>query len=413
MIALATSRQHILLPRIADRIIVSAVASTSTTKNDNDFHDSIITNTTTQNIVVDFPPPLTKLQRLQRATKFWTSVLPIVFSYYTKETELRLIESFAGQNTNFYNSTEVEHIWNEQHARGAQTLANTILSLKGFYVKTAQIIASRRDLFPVQYTDALSNFTDSVDPLPVELIKAVISKELLLRSETFEDVFATFDEIPLGSASVAQVHRAVLSSKFGNKEVAVKVQRPAIESKLMGDIVNLKALAKTFAKDLPLDYYTVFCELEKQLSYEFDFVAEAVAMDRIYGTINKDEFGRTVDSPSVVMPRPVSGLVSKRGKREFGRSIPKQQYLFLFSPHATLIFALTLSPFGHLCVTNYKVLVMDYLDGVPLSRAADEMSKRGISPDSPEAQLFGRKLLRSLTDVFGRCILETGFFHGE
>jgi aarF domain-containing kinase len=60
-----------------------------------------------------------------------------------------------------------------------------------------------------------------------------------------------------------------------------------------------------------------------------------------------------------------------------------------------------------------KVLVMDYLRGVPLSRAAEEMSKRGIKPDSPEAQLFGRKLLRSLTDVFGRCILETGFFHGE
>ena len=61
----------------------------------------------------------------------------------------------------------------------------------------------------------------------------------------------------------------------------------------------------------------------------------------------------------------------------------------------------------------YKVLVMDYLDGVPLSRAAEEMTKRGIHPDSPEAQLFGRKLLRGLTDVFGRCILETGFFHGE
>lgn len=44
-------------------------------------------------------------------------------------------------------------------------------------------------------------------------------------------------------------------------------------------------------------------------------------------------------------------------------------------------------------------------------RAADEMLKKGIDPDSPEAQLFGRKLLRALTDVFGRCILETGFFH--
>ena len=285
-------------------------SSTNTDDGDDDSRNTTIVNT------IDFPPPLTKFQRLQRATKFWTSALPIVFSYYTKETELRLLESFAGgPTTPYYNSTQVEQIWNEQHARGAQTLANTILSLKGFYVKTAQIIASRRDLFPMQYTDALSNFTDNVDPLPVELIKAVITKELLLRNEQFTDVFASFDEIPLGSASVAQVHRAVLSPKFGRKVVAVKVQRPAIESKLMGDIANLKALAKTFANDLPLDYYTVFCELEKQLAYEFDFVAEAVAMDRIYDTISKDTYGRPMENPAVVMPRPVNGLVSRRGKR--------------------------------------------------------------------------------------------------
>merc|ERR1712176_199893 len=41
------------------------------------------------------------------------------------------------------------------------------------------------------------------------------------------------------------------------------------------------------------------------------------------------------------------------------------------------------------------------------------MLKKGISPDSPESQLFGRKLLKSLTEVFGRCILETGFFHAD
>jgi len=256
------------------------------------------------------------------------------------------------------------------HSSGAQKLADTITSLKGFYVKTAQIIASRRDLFPPEYTDALNNFTDNVDPLPVELIKTVVSQELLVRGEKFEDIFAEFDEVPLGAASVAQVHRAVLTEKYGSKEVAVKVQRPSIESKLLGDIANLKAIAKTFNDDLTLDYYTVFCELEKQLADEFNFLAEAVAMDRIYETCTRDANGMPCESP-IVMPRPVSGLVSRR------------------------------------------VLVMDYLEGVPLSRAAEEMLKRGISPDSPESQLFGRRLLRSLTDVFGRCILETGFFHAD
>lgn len=257
------------------------------------------------------------------------------------------------------------------HKQGATKLADTITSLKGFYVKTAQIISSRQDLFPKQYTEALSKFTDNVDPMPASLAKAIIQKELLNRNEPFEDIFTEFDPVPLGAASVAQVHRAVLSPKYGGpKEVAIKIQRPSIESKLMGDIANLKALSKSFQNvdALPLDYYTVFCELEKQLQDEFDFVAEAVAMDRIYQTITTAWDGSPCEPPLVV-PRPVSGLISQR------------------------------------------VLVMDYLKGVPLSRAREEMLKKGIDPNSPEAALFGRKLLRALTDVFGRCILQTGFFH--
>jgi hypothetical protein len=258
----------------------------------------------------DFPPPLTKVQRLQRAAKFWSSAIPIVLSYYSKDAELRVKEAFTGVPLT---PAEQEVVWNEQHSKGARKLADTITSLKGFYVKTAQIIASRQDLFPPEYTEALSMFTDNVDPLPVGLIKAVISKELLLRGETFDDIFREFDDTPLGAASVAQVHRAVLSERYGSREVAVKVQRPSIEGKLMGDIANLKAIAKTFEDNLPLDYYTVFCELEKQLADEFDFLAEAVAMDRIYETVTKDGItGLPCESP-IVLPRPVQGLVSRRG----------------------------------------------------------------------------------------------------
>lgn len=257
------------------------------------------------------------------------------------------------------------------HEDGAKKLCDVVTDLKGFYVKTAQIISSRQDLFPKQYTEALSGFTDNLDPMPAELAKAVVVQELLNRDEKFEDVFSEFDETPLGAASVAQVHRAVLTEKYGGREVAVKIQRPSIESKLMGDIANLKALSKTFRNldALPLDYYTVMAELEKQLADEFDFVAEAVAMDRIYNSLSRSMDGTESTELPLVLPRPVAGLVSRR------------------------------------------VLVMDYLKGVPLSRAREEMQKRGVDPDSPEAKLFGRKLLKALTHAFGRNILETGFFH--
>mmetsp|Transcript_38943 Transcript_38943/g.117134 ORF Transcript_38943/g.117134 Transcript_38943/m.117134 type:complete len:633 (-) Transcript_38943:219-2117(-) len=322
-------------------------------------------------VEVEFPPASSPVDRLQRAAKFWSSALPIVASYYGISGELLVREKFLGETVT---DAQRQQLWDEQHERGSAQLASTITSLKGFYVKTAQIIASRQDLFPEQYTEALSGFTDNLDPMTAELARAVVTKELLNRGETFEDVFTEFDEAPLGSASVAQVHRAVLSEKYGGpREVAVKIQRPSIESKLMGDIANLKALAKPLreVEALPLDYYTVFVELEKQLGDEFDFVAEAAAMDRIYDSVGRDPATGLRIEPPLVLPRPVPGLVSKR------------------------------------------VLVMDYLQGVPLSRAREEMEKKGIDPDGPEAKLFGRKLLRALTDVFGRCILGTGFFHAD
>ena len=205
---------------------------------------------TTTTATIEFPPPLSRTDQLKRAAEFWSNALPIVASYYSKTIELQFQELLTG---NSLSDDEAQQIWDEQHQQGATKLADTITSLKGFYVKTAQIIASRQDLFPKQYTDTLSNFTDNVDPLPASLIKAVIEKELLHQGEIFEDVFSEFDEEPLGAASVAQVHRAVLTEKYGGpKEVAIKIQRPSIESKLMGDIANLKTLSKTFREDLPL-----------------------------------------------------------------------------------------------------------------------------------------------------------------
>jgi aarF domain-containing kinase len=109
----------------------------------------------------------------------------------------------------------------------------------------------------------------------------------------------------------------------------------------------------------------VFCELESQLADEFDFVAEAASMERIYNIVSDND---TRPSP-IVIPRPISGLVSRR------------------------------------------VLVMEYLKGIPLSRAREEMIRRGIDPNSPESKLFGRKLLSALTEAFGKCILEKAFFH--
>eukprot|EP00985_Skeletonema_marinoi_P034789 scaffold44889_cov234-Skeletonema_marinoi.AAC.1 len=304
-------------------------------------------------------------ERIRRAAMFSLTIASIIRSYYSKFLELSLQKALP---FNHITEEEEEQTWNEQHAYGADTLSKTIMSMQGFYVKAAQIISSRPDSIPQEYADALSVFTDDNDPLSVEVIKEVIEEELLVqRGEKFDDVFEEFDEVPLGSASVAQVHHAVLTKKYGGGEVAVKVQRPSIEDKLMGDVANLKRIAKLFRElsvDLPVDYYAVFTELEEQLNDEFDFEVEAASMERMHNILTTDENGAKRESP-IVTPRSIPALVSKR------------------------------------------VLVMDYLKGVPLSRASDEMKRKGIAPDGVEAKLFARKLLNSLTTAFGWSILES------
>jgi len=342
----------------------SRLASTQLEASAND----VDTNDDERNVDVEFPPPLSSWDRTKRAATFYSTAIPIIANYYGLIGNIKIQELIG---TEKFSEEEIERLWNNQHEDGAKKLCEVVTELKGFYVKTAQIIASRQDLFPMQYTEIFSGFTDFLDPMDASLAKAVVTKELLHKDEKFSDVFSEFDDMPLGAASVAQVHRAVLTEKYGGREVAIKIQRPSIESKLLGDVKQLKLVSKAFRDVLPLDYYTVMAELENQLADEFDFVAEAVAMDRIYQSLTRSMDGSEVTESPVVMPRPVPGLISKR------------------------------------------VLVMDYLKGVPLSRAREEMARRGIDPESPEAKLFGRKLLTALTYSFGRNILETGFFHAD
>jgi aarF domain-containing kinase len=318
---------------------------------------------------IAYPGPLTAPERLLRAATFWSRALPVVFSYLSLQASFNIRERVLGQ---CLEEEACEVLWDEAHTAGASTLKDAIELLAGFYVKTGQIIAARVDLFPRQYTDALSGLTDYHDPMPASLVRRVIEQELLTDSERFDDVFAWFDDAPLGAASIAQVHHARLTPRYGGMEVAVKVQRPAIEPKLLGDIANLKALAKGVRNvpSIPVDYFVVFSELEKQLADEFDFVKEATAMERIHAALSRTPSGEPC-TPPVRTPLPIPNLVTRR------------------------------------------CMVMEYFDGVPLSRAKAEMEARGIDPDRPEAQLFARKLLRALTDAFGRSILETGFFHAD
>ena len=138
--------------------------------------------------------------------------------------------------------------YEELHNWGSERLESTIQELKGFYVKTGQVISTRVDLFPEQYTSRLASLQDDLDPMPASQVLAVV-KEELLQGEPIESIFKEFDPEPLGSASIAQVHKATL---LDGRRVAVKVQRPNCEPKLRGDIANLKSFSQKLASQLPV-----------------------------------------------------------------------------------------------------------------------------------------------------------------
>ena len=143
---------------------------------------------------------------------------------------------------------------------------------------------------------------------------------------------------------------------------------------------------------IPVDYYTVFSELEAQLADEFDFINEAQAMERIGDTLSTFMGGAAQSSSSsasgsapLVTPRPVYYHPPSSGQGGSSDTDGK----------------------GELLGTR-RVLVMDYLEGLPLTRALDAMRQKGIDPAGPEAKLFGRKLVRTLTEAFGVSILLDG-----
>src|ERR1700694_127577 len=155
----------------------------------------------------------------------------------------------------------------------AQDLAKALEQLGPCFIKLGQLLSTRPDLLPKDYIAALSRLQNTVTPVPSEKITAIIESEL---GAPITELFQSFDCEPLATASMAQVHRAVLR---GGDEVAVKVQRPGVRQRIEIDIEILHEVARFAAK------YTSFGrrygllqivrELERSLSQELDFRLEA------------------------------------------------------------------------------------------------------------------------------------------
>lgn len=185
--------------------------------------------------------------------KYWNSD---VFTY----TQERMSESDAGAE-----EYEFDH--------SPEEFAEDLVKMGPTYVKFGQLLSTRPDLLPEPYLEALATLQDDVEEVPYETIEDIIKEELGMR---ISKAFASFEKEPLASASIGQVHVAVLPS---GKKVAVKIQRPGIRKRFIEDLDTLMSISEKVESisEVARDYavHNVIEELRYVLLKELDYSLEA------------------------------------------------------------------------------------------------------------------------------------------
>jgi len=154
-----------------------------------------------------------------------------------------------------------------------ERLRRALEELGPIFVKFGQILSTRRDLLPTDVADQLEQLQDRVAPFPGSQARALIEAELGTPIATH---YALFDETPLASASIAQVHAARLHD---GREVVIKVLRPEIGERVAQDLAVLRSIAAIADRRLPhadrIRPKDVVAEIERTLKLELDLMREA------------------------------------------------------------------------------------------------------------------------------------------
>ena len=183
----------------------------------------------------------------------------------------------------------------QDHRELARKTAALAAQLRGGIAKLGQLASCRPDLLGPIWASELAALQADVPPIDATAIRARIEADL---GRSIAEVFATFDDVPLAAASLAQVHGATLPD---GTRVAVKVQVPGIEGVIAADIAALRTIASAVGTLPGLDLPTLTDELARALASELDYVAEAAALTRF-----------ATASSMVVVPRPIAEASSAR-----------------------------------------------------------------------------------------------------
>ncbi len=165
-----------------------------------------------------------------------------------------------------------------ERSRG-ERLKLALSELGPVFIKFGQLLSTRRDLIPLDIADELAELQDAVPPFPGDQARALVAAEL---EADFNATFAQFDDEPMASASVAQVHPATLTS---GEAVVVKVVRPDIEAVIAADMQLLNGVARWLDENVdivrPLHLPDIVADYETTIFDELDMRKEAANTERL------------------------------------------------------------------------------------------------------------------------------------
>jgi ubiquinone biosynthesis protein len=220
------------------------------------------------------------------------------------------------------------------------------------FIKFGQLLSTRQDLIAPDFIIELSKLQSQVKPFPGIIAKQIAEKSL---KTTLDNIFTSFSDEAVASASIAQVHKAIL--KENNQEVAVKILRPGIEDIIAQDIKVLQLAAwfveKAFKDGKRLKPQDVIEEFRKTINAELDFLQEAANATELLRLHKND--------PKIIIPE-------------------------IFYDYCT-----------------QDVLVLKWMDGIPVADLK-QLKANGINLE---------QLSHNGVDIFYTQVFNYGFFHAD